>query len=85
MYRARVMKMLFGEHSFAVVMGLFLVGVVFFNFIVSTNYRKWWIYQVIMGKKAKPAGVRKWAKKWDEKSRAEAKKIHDDAERFRRE
>ncbi len=65
--------------------GIFILALlVFAHFILTNNYRNWWIYKVIMGKKAKQAGGRNWADKWFEKRQAEAKKIHEDAERFRR-
>ncbi len=64
---------------------IFTFALLVLYFVLTTNYRNWWIYKVIMGKKAKPAGARNWAEKWNEKSRAEAKKIREDAERFRRE
>ncbi len=72
MYKARALKILFGENWFEIVLVICLVGFVFFNFIMTTDYRKWWIYRVIMGKKAKPAGYRKWTENEEERAQREA-------------
>ncbi len=72
MYRSHAFDLLFGEYALTAMIVFFGGGFIFAYFIATTDYRKWWIYRVIMGKKAKPAGYRKWTESAEKRAQREA-------------
>ena len=66
------LDLLFGEAAFPVSIALAIAYFIFYYFVMASNYRKWWIYKIIMGKKAKPVIYKKWMENEEERAQREA-------------